>query len=402
LVEEVLFERGAGLRRVVREQDGFWIHEPYRDKADDRFLAQSLRVGATLKPERTLPDTVLALFGLADPSARWSCRWPGGRYEIILGDTLPAGAGRFARTTQSPNVIVVNGFLARRFLSPPFREVHQPMAASLGIGRVDSVRVETREQELSIVRHAGGDWEIVAPVRVRAAVAQVERAVKTLRTETMTEFLGPVADLDLKPLGLDPPRATWTLIQGAQRETVRIGHPTSDQKSVRVIPAGRDVVAMIGSEQFRIWVDGMKRLRYSRLLEAEIGRLAALEVAGRGTTRRFVRRSADDWVETAGPETLLVRSDALEIAASNLCAAHAVDFAPADASEAFQPHLRIYLTDIHGVRDTVELAMPQGDLAEVRTREQPGVCLIPATGFRTWDLWLRTPLRPVDESPSVR
>ena len=70
LVEEILFERGQGLRRVVREADGFWIHDPYRDRADERFLAQSLRVAATLKPERTLPDTVSALFGLKNPTAR--------------------------------------------------------------------------------------------------------------------------------------------------------------------------------------------------------------------------------------------------------------------------------------------------------------------------------------------
>jgi hypothetical protein len=396
LVEEILFERGQGLRRVVREADGFWIHDPYRDRADERFLAQSLRVAATLKPERTLPDTVSALFGLQDSTARWSCRWPGGDYEIVLGDTLPAGAGRFARTSASPNVIVVNGFLARRFLSPPFREIHQPMAAALGVGRLDSVRVETREEKLCIVRHPGGDWEIVSPVQVRAAVQQMERAVKTLRTETMTEFLGPVASFDLEPLGLDPPRATWTLVQGARRETVRIGHPTSDQKSVRVIPAGRDVVALIGSEQFRIWVDGMKRLRYSKLLETEADQVAGLEIAGPERQREFLRRSADDWVEVAGSDTLPVRSEALEIAAGNLCAAHAVDFAPLAASGTFRPRIRLYLIDLKGVRDTVELGMPQGDLAEVRTRGQPGICLVPADGFRTWQLWLQAPLRPVD------
>jgi hypothetical protein len=398
LVEEVLFQRGQGMRRVVREEDGFWIHEPYRDRADQRFVAQSLRVAATLKPERTLPDTIATLFGLDPPAARWTCRWPGGRYEIVFGDTLPAGAGRFARTDRSPNVIVVNAFLVRRFLFPPFREIHQAVAAALDVGRLDSVRVATREETLLITRHPGGRWEILEPVRAQAAAEQMDRAVKTLRTESMTEYLGPVADLDLKPLGLDPPRAVWTLIQGARRETVRIGHPTSDQQSVRVIPAGRDVVAMISAEQFRIWVDGMKRLRDGRLLDTEVNRIAAVEVAGLGLTRRFLRRSAADWVEEKGRDTLLVRSDALEIAVGNLCASHAVDFAPLDASRAFRPRIRLYLTSLDGARDTLELAVPQGYIAQARTRRQPTICLVPAEGFVTWELWLRDPLRPISPS----
>jgi hypothetical protein len=163
-----------------------------------------------------------------------------------------------------------------------------------------------------------------------------------------------------------------------------------------VIPAGRDVVALIGSEQFRIWVDGMKRLRYSKLLETEADRLAVLEIDGLKTGRRFERRSAGDWYEVAEGDTLPVRSEALEIAAGNLCAAHAVDFAPPDAVRSFRPTIRLFLQDLEGVRDTVELARPQADRAEIRTRPQPGICLVPAEGYRTWELWLRAPLRPVD------
>ena len=253
----------------------------------------------------------------------------------------------------------------------------------------------TREEELLVVRHPGGQWEILSPVRAEASTEQMARAVKTLRTESMTEYLGPVTDFDLKPLGLDPPRAIWTLIQGDRRETVRIGHPTSDQRSVRVIPSGREIVALIGAEQFRIWVDGTKRIRESKLMDVRADLITTLEIAGSGIERSFIRRSQGDWVEERAGDTLLVRSDAFEIALGNLCAAHAVGFAPQTANDSFHPDIRLHLTDRGGTRDTVEFAVPQGDQAAIRTRGQPGICIVPVEGFRTWDLWLRNPLRPI-------
>ena len=97
-VQDVSFRRSNVFVRVVREADGFWIVEPYRDRADDRFLAQLLSVAATLRPLRSLPDTTGASFGLASPSAVWRCAWSGGSREIVLGDSLPAGGGKVRAT----------------------------------------------------------------------------------------------------------------------------------------------------------------------------------------------------------------------------------------------------------------------------------------------------------------
>ena len=175
------------------------------------------------------------------------------------------------------------------------------MPALLELGPVDSVLIETREENLVAVRHRADFWEFVKPLRVEGSAAQIARAVESLRTDALTEFLGPTGRNDLSALGLDPPRATWTLVQGTRRQTVRIGHPTADQKSVHVIPAGRDVVALISSENFRQWVDGLSRLRETLLLETPEDSVTRVDAAGPGHRRVFIRRRPDSGGKPQAP-----------------------------------------------------------------------------------------------------
>ncbi len=330
-VQEVSFRRGASFIRVVRERDGFWIVEPYRDRAAEELVAQSLSVASTLEPLRVLPDTTGAPFGLAPPFAVWRCAWSGGEYVIALGDSIPAGGGRYARRTGSREVMVVDPFLARRFLAPPVQDLHSMVACPLGVGPVDSVRIETRDEKIVVVRRRADFWEIVAPIRAEASAAEVARAVQNLRTTTMTQVLGPTERFDLPALGLAPPRATWTLVQGANRATARIGHPTPDERSAHLIPAGREVVGWVGTESFRTWVDGLAGLRESRMLWAAADSVEQV-VVRRGSDRRsFVKIPKWGWRELAASETLEVRQDAFAQALQNLCAIRAISYsAPAD------------------------------------------------------------------------
>ncbi len=394
LVQEISFERGGAKARVVRETDGFWIVEPYRDRADPKVVAQSLKVAAGLAPLRELPDTISAPYGLAAPSAAWRCAWPGGSYEIALGDSLPAGAGRFARRTGSSAIVVLDPFLARRFLVPPIRELHDPSAASLDVGPIDSLRVDTREERIAIIRRRSDLWEIVRPIHGEAEAAVVSRAVESLRAEGLTGFLGPTSASDLRALGLDPPRATWTLFQGGKGRAVRIGHPTPDQKSVAVIPAQRDVVALIDSENFRAWVDGLSRLRESLLLSTPADSVTEVELKGPGGSRLFTRGGGGRWFERAGPESLAVRSDAFDSALRNLCGLRAVGYRSAPGTRIAEPFLRLRLLRASGRADTVDVSPPRGETAEAKGPRVAGVCLVPASVHRTWELWLRRPLRP--------
>jgi hypothetical protein len=393
-VREVSFQRRNVFVRVAREADGFWIVEPYRDRADDRFIAQAIEVAATFAPLRSLPDTAGGLFGLTPPGAVWICRWEGGSYEIALGDSLPAGGGRFARAGESRQVLVIDSFLARRYLSPPVVELHNPMAAQLEIGPIDSALIETREEVLTVVRHRADFWEFVRPLHVEGSAAQLARAVEALRSDGLTEFLGPADGLDLKTLGLDPPRATWTLVQGKRRQSVRIGHPTTDETSVRVIPAGRDVVALISSENFRQWVDGISRLRETLLLSTPPDSVTRVEVDGPGGRRVFVRPISGAWRETASAETLAVRSGALALMVQNTCQVRAAGFREGASPAKFPEEIRLCFRRMSGTTDTLRIGAPRGGVSLAWSRRQPGTCEISGDPYRAWSIWLNRPLRP--------
>ena len=393
-VREVLFERGAQRIRVVLEADGFWIVEPYRDRADDRFLRAAIRVAATLAPERVLPDTAGDRFGLAPPAAAWSATWEGGRFRIVFGDTLPAGGGRYAMPEGSQRVWVLDPFLVRRYLTPPAREIHSAIPAPVGIGRVDSVRISTREEEVLLARSPGGEWKLLHPLRTEADPRIVQRAVNDLRKETITEILGPVDSIDLAERGLRPPRATWTLIQGGLRSEVRIGHPTPDQQSIHIIPAGRDVVALMPSESFRILVDGTARLRDPRLFLHPPETVRSIEIRSRMSARTFARSDGQGWVEIEEGTQRPVRSDAMETAIGNLLALRSIGFPDPAAGLRAGVDLTLRLGLRDGTVDTLQLARPLEGSGIAWAARRPGPAEVPAAVHRTWRLWLDEPLRP--------
>jgi hypothetical protein len=393
-VREISFRRGDIFVRVVREGDGFWIVEPYRDRAAEEMIAQSLRVAATIEPLRTLPDTTGAPFGLDHPSAIWKCRWDGGEYSIEIGDSIPAGGGRYARRSGSAQIVVVDPFLVRRFLAPPVQDVHSMTACPVDVGPIDSVRIATREEKIVIVRRRPDYWEIVAPIHAEASAPEVTRAVQNLRTTTMSQVLGPAERFDLRPMGLEPPRAVWTLVQGRTRSTARIGSPTPDQRNVHVIPSGRDVVGWIGSESFRAWVDGTARLRESRMLWASPESVVAVVVQRGGTRRSFIKVAGRGWREQSERDTLDVRQDAMSQAVENLCALRAVAYQVPGASPVGGPPLtvRMRMGDSRG--DSLVLFEPRAGAAAALGTRQSGPCMVSEVPFRTWSLWLERPLRP--------
>jgi hypothetical protein len=393
-VQEISFLRGPSFVRIVRERDGYWIVEPYRDRAAAELIDQSLRVASTLEPLRILPDTMGAPFGLAPPFAVWRCVWSGGEYVIALGDSIPAGGGRYARRTGSREVVVVDPFLARRFLAPPIQDLHSMVACPLGVGPIDSVRIVTRDEKIVVVRRRADFWEIVAPIHAEASAAELARAVQNLRTATMTQILGPTERFDLAALGLAPPRATWTLVQGANRMTAHIGHPTPDERSAHLIPAGREVVGWIGTESFRTWVDGLAGLRESRMLWASADSVGEV-VVRRGSERRdFVKSTDRGWRELAAAETLEVRQDAFTQALQNICAVRAIAYsAPAEDPSSAQV-IRIRLVGPGGRADSVELSPPGGASGAARGTRQPTACAVSSSAYRAWSLWLGRPLRP--------
>ena len=176
--------------------------------------------------------------------------------------------------------------------------------------------------------------------------------------------------------------------------SIRIGHPTPDQRSVHIIPAGRDVVGLIGSEPFRVWVDGMKRLRWPGLLATSADSVLSVELRGAGQERRFVRPPQGFWREVVGGQEREIRIDAFERAVENLCAAQAIRFLSPGEADQFDPAISLYVGQLSGAVDTLLLASPVGHEGHLRTTLQPGTAVVPDGAFRAWELWLTRPLRP--------
>jgi hypothetical protein len=398
-VETIEIERPGGTVRLKREKGEFWFETPYRDRVDPELIAQSLQVAAKLEPLRTLPDSASKRFGLAPPNVIWRCMWPGGTFEVALGDSLPGGGGRYARRTGSSTVIVIDGFLARRFLAPSVQSLHDPSAAVLPVGPLDSVLVKTRDEKISIVRRRNDLWEIVSPIRADGSAMDISRAVQALRSPELTAFLGSRSDFDLGALGLDPPRAAWTLVQGNVRQTVLIGHATPDQRSVRVVPGGRDVVALIDSENFRTWVDGLTWLRDSRIFAEAADSIVSVMVEGPGGSRSFARVPMGGWTEIAGRDSIPVRQDVMLLSLNNLCAARATGFEarwPGDRDA-----VRIHLRFARAWRDSATVAPLIGESAVVRSTLHGEPCLVDRSLYDTWSHWLTRPLRPKATLPET-
>ncbi len=148
------------------------------------------------------------------------------------------------------------GFLAwRQVQQPDVSGVDVPLFEKLDAGRVVKVHMENleRAEETTFERDKSGRWMITDPKLLPAQSNVIEQLVQTAVARRGT--LVNASEVDLKKLGLDPPRMVLALYDEAgTRQQIDIGAVDPDQNRVNVLAHGQVLRAV---RDFEVMLDLM-------------------------------------------------------------------------------------------------------------------------------------------------
>jgi hypothetical protein len=376
----ITFPSGHDSIVVVRTGDEYEVIHPVQDRAAPLFVAEVLHTIGGLTANRVLEGAADRTYGLEGPGPVLRLVDAAGRsWSLRLGDEAPVGSLFYARVGPPPApTVMLDRFTARKYFLPELRTVRDPAATALRPGPIDSVMVLVPGRDLYAARIGREFWKVRAPAGLDADPATLNGVVRLLRDANILDYPPPGASL--RALGLDPPRAVWVLCQGSRRDTVRIGHGTSDQKGVFVRPAHRSTPAILPSERFRSLVDGWPSLVDRRLLRLPTDSIIAVEFPGRQLS---LRREKDGWRRFPGG-TELQRPAGLDQDLANLAALRWVRYPlPEEPPPRGSKRLMVRLAT-PSVAETLLLAAPVDTVGWARATRAPRWGRVSAAAWIAW------------------
>lgn len=219
-------ERGAGSR-------SWTMRAPVEAAADDNRATAIASALEALDVQRVVaaepPD--LGPYGLAEPVVDVAFRTDGDSAvrRLLIGDTTPAGANRYALTGDSPRVFLIEGFRESTFNRTTF-DLRDRSILEFEAPDVDGL-VLSGAAGATRFRKADNAWQMIEPWEVRADFGVVEGLVGRLGSTEMRSIevdAGAADGADLEPFGLADALVTATIRMGSASAELHVGAEAAD------------------------------------------------------------------------------------------------------------------------------------------------------------------------------
>lgn len=261
---------GPAGRFVLSKQAGEWrLDEPLADAADESAVSTVLSSLANLRAERTLPasEVSLADYGLAPPALSVTLvDDKAGAFTLKLGSELPFGTTR-AALTSGEEVMLVSKWVGSDLERDLSRWRSSELVRLLS-SDVASLSLRAADGQLALARAAGA-WTLTEPLSDLADPERVEGLVGDLNAARIREFVD--APGDLAAMGLDPPRASLTVVRRDDRPPLQLAFGAERESE-----GSKQVACRRGERVF--WVDATAAGRLSaKLSEWRSPKLVALQ-----------------------------------------------------------------------------------------------------------------------------
>ncbi len=242
-------------RFVLSRQSGEWrLEEPLADAADESAVSSVLSTLVTLRAERKLPagEVNVADYGLAQPALTVTMLdEKGGTYALKFGSELPFGTSR-AALTGGEEVLLVSKWVGSDLERDLSRWRSSELVRLLS-SDVASVSLRNSDGQVAVARSADA-WTLTEPVTDLADRERVEGLVGDLNAARIREFLDDPPDL--AELGLDPPRASLTVVRRDDRPPLQLAFGAERESD-----GSKQVACRRGERVF--WVDATAAGRLS-------------------------------------------------------------------------------------------------------------------------------------------
>ena len=218
------------LERASEDEDGDWkLTSPIEAGADDTGVSSITRGLASLEIRRVVEEQAsdLALFGLTDPAVAIAFRTGDDTAlrHLLVGDTTPTGADRYATTDDSDRVFLIADYLNSTFNRTTF-DLRDKTILDFTSGDVDGLAITAGDETIRFDK-TDGDWRMRVPRDVRTDFGIVDGLIGRLSAGQMRSIEAEATD-DLEPYGLDDPGVIVTLEAGSATVTLSVGDEAAD------------------------------------------------------------------------------------------------------------------------------------------------------------------------------
>lgn len=214
------------VHRFEREDDGWWLVSPVRDRADGEaieFLMTFVRRSVVLL--RIDDPESPASYGLVPPVLELG--FEGVEVpQVRIGAGSPDGLGVYARLGDAEEIVLVETSAGSPFTHPAIEPLREPSLTGLPRAAVESVRIERRGAgAVELTRREDGWWLDRGNGPRPALDGAVNRVLDVLDGSTITRFLDG-ADARDPSFGVETPTARFVLRSEDRERAVRIGAET--------------------------------------------------------------------------------------------------------------------------------------------------------------------------------
>ena len=418
--------RNGSTQLELRKKDGVWqMEQPHQDRADtsavDRLLGllEGLRYDSKIDLSKEQEPELLKEFGLADSETTLRFRAGAGKeLELVLGKDSPIGQKLYVQLRGQHSAFVVRNELRGRITASP-DEYRDHRLSATPVSSVEKLTIRSGEGEIQLQR-SGNHWDLVKPLRARAASSKVNDLLAGMLTAQVSQFL---AEAPTPEQALSEPRATVTMsVEGEKEPLVLLvgAAPTGDDGKDKCFAklSSRAAVTVLSNAA----LDPLIKARPNDLRDRKLIRVASdivdrITIEPHGRPKIVVARKGENWVLKSGESESTIN----EILASKLLAdlqsAEATNFVADVAADLSQyhlsePSLRVTLSS-YASENRVEFdagekvlakllfGPPEGDNAYCKLDDEPFVVAASKNliGSIPSDAILLQPLDVVDFNP---
>jgi hypothetical protein len=327
--------RNGSSQIELRKKDGVWqMEQPHQDRADafaiDRLLGmvEGLRHDAKIDLPKGKEQELLKDFGLADSETALRLKAGSGKeMELLLGKDSAIAGKLYLRVQGQSAAFVIRNELRGR-VTANADEFRDHKLSATPVSAVQKVTIRSGEGEIELERK-GSTWDLIKPLRARAAASKVNDLLAGMLTAQVAQFLPEAPSPEQ---GLAEPRATLTAVVEGQKEPIVLqigatpGGEENKERSFAKI-SGRAAVTVLPNAS----LDPLLKARPNDLRDKKLVRVEP-DIVDRITFERKDRpplvlmRKGEGWSYKEGDKDMPVRDGLAGKILTDLLAAEAVNF----------------------------------------------------------------------------
>jgi hypothetical protein len=301
--------------RLVREEDGWRVTEPFTAPADSSAVDSILTRVGELEAEEVVVEATddLAQYGLDPPSRTLTVTVEGEDQPRVVefGAKTPTGAAVYARDPASPRIYTVASWVETSLDKEPF-DLRDRDVLHVDRDDVRMLDVSGPEGDYALARTDAGEWAFTEPLATRAGRWSVDGLLGTLENLRMDAVAAEEAE-SLEPYGLDRPvRSVHLVLSDGTTRTLEIGASAGEEDDGKFYARERNssLVATIPGAIVTDLEKGMGELRAKKLLEVATYDTEGFDVVSGGVTKTYAKSTVEDedgldqtqWKRTAPEE----------------------------------------------------------------------------------------------------